>query len=60
MKLSTVASITLVMITVGFLLRVIQNFSMIFAHPMHFLTSSIDSWALMFFFFMLFKHSRES
>ena len=58
MKLSTVALITLVMISVGYFWRISQSLSVLTEHPMAFLSTSISTWALMFFFFMLYLHSR--
>lgn len=61
MKLSTVALITFVMITVDYLLwMIIPRFIGFDEAPELLLQANIDSWALMFFFFMLFKHTKES
>jgi hypothetical protein len=59
MKLSTVALITLIIITVGYVLRMSQTLGVLLDHPVTFLSSSLGTWALMFFFFMLYRHSRE-
>lgn len=59
MKLSTVALITLVMISVGYFWRIIRSAGTMIEHPMLFVSSSIGTWALMFFFLMLYLHSRD-
>ena len=58
MKLSTVALITMIMISIGYVWRIVMSFKFLIDHPVNFLSSSIGTWALMFFFFMLWKHSR--
>jgi len=59
MKLSTVALITLIMIIVGYVMRTGLAFSLLLSNPVTFVASSMSTWALMFFFFMLYKHSKE-
>ena len=60
MKLSTVALITLVMITAGYAARISLAFGPLLSNPATFVASSINTWALMFFFFMLYRHSKEN
>ncbi len=59
MKLSTVALVTLIMITVGYAMRIGLAFGPMLSNPVTFITSSIGTWALMFFFFMLYRHSKD-
>ncbi len=59
MKLSTVALITLIMITVGYVMRTGLAFGVLLSNPVTFVASSISTWALMFFFFMLYRHSKD-
>lgn len=59
MKLSTVALITLLMITAGYVLRIGLAADAFLANPVAFVASSMGTWALMFFFFMLYLHSKE-
>ena len=54
MKLSTVALITLVMITVGYVMRVGLAFGPLLSNPVSFVASSVNTWALMFFFLIVF------
>jgi hypothetical protein len=42
-KLSSVALVTLVMISIGYLLRISQSFSLMIEHPLTFLSSGIGS-----------------
>jgi lipoprotein signal peptidase len=59
MKLSTVALITLIMITLGYVMRTGMAFGHLLSNPVTFVASSIGTWALMFFFFMLYRHSKD-
>ena len=59
MKLSTVAVITLLMITVGYVMSMGLALRMLLENPVPFLASSMSTWALMFFFFMLYRHTKE-
>ena len=59
MKLSTVALITLLIITAGYVLSMSQSIDILFDYPLTFLSSSLGTWALMFFFFMLYRHTKE-
>ncbi len=59
MKLSTVALITLITITVGYVMRTGLAFAILLSNPVTFVASSISTSALMFFFFMLYKHSKD-
>ena len=59
MKLRTVALIALGMITVGYVMRIGLAFGPLLSNPVTFVVSSINTWALMFFFFMLYIHSKD-
>ena len=59
MKLNTVALITLIMISIGYVWRIAVSFRFMFDNPAAFISSSLGTWALMFFFFMLWRHSGD-
>lgn len=59
MKLSRIALVTLILITAGYLLRMSQSIGYMLDQPLMLLSSSLSTWALMFFFFMLYRHTRE-
>lgn len=59
MKLKTVALVTLVMLVVAYAARIATQFEFILDQPLRFLISSLGTWALLFFFFMLYRHSGD-
>lgn len=57
MKLSTVALITPLMITVRYVMRIGLALGVLLENPLAFLASSTGTWALMFI--VLYRHSKE-
>ena len=59
MSLKTLALIVLIMISVSYASSLYFATDYILTHPVRFIFSSLDTWALIFFFAMLFKHSGD-
>lgn len=59
MKLKNVALIVLIALTVGYLIRLIRLFDYYLESPLSFVTNSLESWALIFFFIMLYLNSGD-
>jgi len=59
MKLRKVALITLSVLLIGFIGKLIINFSFVSHFPIKYLFNSIESIALIFFFYMLYKNAGD-
>jgi len=59
MKLRKVAFITLSILIIGFAVKLFTNFSFVTDYPIKYLFNSIESIALIFFFYMLYKNAGD-